>query len=124
MLLAPYLLDLLREHRKGQATGGGLNMLVFRSPEGFMLNRYNVRRRGHDQALKDAGLSPAVRLHDLRHTAATLWLGAGESIYFVQQQLGYADIQKTIEQYGHRDKQAHPEAAARAASWWREVASE
>jgi integrase len=87
VLLAPYLLDLLREHRKGQASDSGLDKLVFRSPEGFMLNRHNVRRRGHDHALKDAGLSPAVRLHDLRHTAATLWLGAGESIYFVQQQL-------------------------------------
>lgn len=53
-------------------------------------------------------------------TAATLWLAAGESIYFVQQQLGHADIQTTIDQYGHPDEQAHREAAARAAAWWRE----
>ncbi|MBS1864004.1 MAG: hypothetical protein JSS68_20085 [Actinobacteria bacterium] len=46
-----------------------------------MLNRHNVRRRGHDAALKDAGLPSEVRLHDLRHTAATLRLAAGESIY-------------------------------------------
>lgn len=124
VLMAPYLLDLLREHRKGQASGSRIDKLVFRSPEGFMLNRHNVRRRGHDAALKDAALSPAIRLHDLRHTAATLWLGAGESIYFVQQQLGHADIQTTIDQYGHPDKKAHREAAARAASWWREAASE
>jgi hypothetical protein len=38
--------------------------------------------------------------------------------------LGHADIQTTIDQYGHPDKQAHREAAARAASWWRETASE
>ncbi len=120
VLLAPYLLELLCEHRKSQASGTGLDKLVFRSPEGFMLNRHNVRRRGHDHALKDAALSPAVRLHDLRHTAATLWLAAGESIYFVQQQLGHADIQTTIDQYGHPDRQAHREAAA----WWREAASE
>lgn len=44
-------------------------------------------------------------------TAATLWLAAGESIYFVQQQLGHADIQTTIDQYGHPDKQPHREAA-------------
>ncbi len=124
VLLAPYLIDVLREHRKGQASGSGINKLVFRSPEGLMLNRHNVRRRGHDPALKEAGLSPAVRLHDLRHTAATLWLAAGESIYFVQQQLGHADIQTTIDQYGHPDKQAHREAAARAAAWWRKAASE
>jgi integrase len=124
VLLAPYLLDILRDHRRSQASTGGLDKLVFRSPEGFMLNRHNVRRRGHDHALKDAGLPTGVRLHDLRHTAATLWLGAGESIYFVQQQLGHADIQTTIDQYGHPDKKAHREAAARAASWWREAASE
>jgi integrase len=97
---------------------------VFHSPEGFMLNRHNVRRRGHDHALKDAGLPSGVRLHDLRHTAATPWLAAGESIYFVQQQLGHADIQTTIDHYGHPDKKAHREAAARAAAWWREAASD
>jgi integrase len=123
VLLAPYLVDLLRAHRTAQAAAGGLEKLVFRSPEGQVLNRHNVRRRGHDPALEDAGLPSAVRLHDLRHTAATLWLGAGESIYFVQQQLGHADIQTTIDQYGHPDKQAHREAAARAAAWWREGVS-
>ncbi|MBK5218785.1 MAG: site-specific integrase [Thermoleophilia bacterium] len=124
VLLAPYLLNLLRDHRADQASANGITKLVFRSPEGLMLNRHNVRRRGHDIALEDAGLSPLVRLHDLRHTAATLWLAAEESIYFVQQQLGHADIQTTIDQYGHPDKQAHREAAARAAAWWRDAASE
>lgn len=124
VLLAPYLLDLLRGHRAAQASAAGLGKLIFLSPEGCMLNRHNVRRRGHSPTLKDAGLSSRVRLHDLRHTAATLWLAAGESIYFVQQQLGHADIQTTIEQYGHPDKQAHREAAARAAAWWREAASD
>ena len=123
VLLAPYLVEVLREHRSGQAKAGEISKLVFTSPEGCMLDRHNVRRRGHDAALQAAGLSPALRLHDLRHSAATLWLGAGESIYFVQQQLGHADIQTTIDQYGHPDKAAHREAAARAAQWWRKGAS-
>ena len=88
-----------------------------------MLRRDNVRRRGHKPAVRDAGLSPALRMHDLRHTAATLWLAAGESIYFVQQQLGHKDIQTTIDLYGHPERNAHREAAARAARWWREAAS-
>jgi integrase len=37
VLPAPYLLDVLRDHRKGQASAGRLDKLVFRSPEGFML---------------------------------------------------------------------------------------
>lgn len=88
-----------------------------------MLNRDNVRHRGHQPAVRAAGLSPKLRLHDLRHTAATLWLASGQSIYFVQQQLGHADIQTTIDRYGHPDEAAHREAAARAAKWWREGVS-
>ena len=122
--LAPYLLDVLTDHRAQQAHQQGLGQLVFPSQVGTMLNRHNVRRRGHDHALKDAGLSPTVRLHDLRHSAASLWLAAGESIYFVQQQLGHRDIQTTIDLYGHPDQAAHRAAAARAATWWREAPSE
>ena len=123
VMLAPYLLDLLREHRSAQATSQHLSKLVFLSPQGCMLNRDNVRRRGHEPAVRDAGLQGPLRVHDLRHTAATLWLAAGESIYFVQQQLGHADIQTTIDLYGHPDREAHREAAARAADWWRKSAS-
>lgn len=124
VLIAPYLAELLREHRSQQAGGGTLPKLVFPSPRGVMLDRHNVRRRGHAAAVESAGLSPTLRLHDLRHTAATLWLAAGESIYFVQQQLGHKDIQTTIDLYGHPDKAAHRDAAARAAEWWREGAAE
>lgn len=119
VLVATYLLDLLREHRARQGQDGHVGGLVFTSPRGATLNRHNVRRRGHDQALRDAGLPSAIRLHDLRHTAATLWLAAGESIYFVQQQLGHKDIQTTIDLYGHPDQAAHRDAAERAAEWWR-----
>ncbi len=123
VLIAPYLLELLRGHRSHQAEVHGLHQFVFLSPQGSMLDRHNVRRRGHEPVVRDAGLAPKLRLHDLRHTAATLWLGSGESIYFVQQQLGHADIQTTIDLYGHPDRDAHREAAARAASWWREGVS-
>ena len=121
--IAPYLLELLHDRRRAQMEAGKLERLVFTSPEGCLLRRDNLRRRGHAPAVKKAGLSPGLRVHDLRHTAATLWLAAGESIYFVQQQLGHRDIQTTIELYGHPDREAHREAAARAAEWWRESAS-
>jgi integrase len=54
-----------------------------------------VRKRWHRPTLWRAELS-GIRLHDLRHTAPTLWLTAGESIYFVKEQLGHAEIQTTI----------------------------
>ncbi len=122
-MIAPCLLELLRDHRRTQLHHSTVQRLVLTSPQGSMLRRDNLRRRGHAPAVKQAGLSPAPRVHDLRHTDATLWLAAGESIYFVQQQLGHADIQTTIDLYGHPDHGAHREAAARAAAWWREGAS-
>lgn len=123
VMVAPYLLDLLRDHRSTQASQTGLSKLVFLSPEGHMLNRDNVRHRGHQPAVRAAGLTPGLRLHDLRHSAATLWLASGQSIYFVKEQLGHADIQTTIDRYGHPDVEAHRAAAAKAAAWWREGVS-
>lgn len=123
VLVAPYLLELLREQRSRQAADGRLSKLVFPSGRAAMLDRHYVLRCGHQHAVKSAALSPALRLHDLRHTAASLWLAAGESIFFVQQQLGHADIQTTIGLYGHPDKAAHRQAAERAAEWWREGVS-
>jgi integrase len=124
VVIAPYLVRVLRDHRSRRAEGGTLSQLVFPSPRGAMLDRHNVRRRHHDPAVEAAGLSPILRLHDLRHTAATLWLAAGESIYFAQQQLGHKDIQTTIDLYGHPDQAAHRDAAARVADWWREGAAQ
>jgi len=120
VVIAGYLLDVLRDHRADQAREGRVGPLVFTSPTGCQLDRHNVRRRGHDVTLRDAALPSAVRLHDLRHTAATLWLASGQSIYFVQQQLGHKDIQTTIDLYGHPDQAAHRAAADKAAAWWRE----
>jgi integrase len=116
VMIDPELGRVLREHR---ITSQRVSGLVFASRAGTMLNRDNVRRRGHQTALRSARLPPNIRLHDLRHTAASLWLAAGESIYFVKEQLGHADIQTTINLYGHPDQAAHREAAARAAAWWR-----
>jgi integrase len=42
-----------------------------------------------------------VRLHDLRHTYASLLLQAGEPIGYVKQQLGHSSIQVTVDRYGH-----------------------
>ena len=45
--------------------------------------------------------SPRIRLHDLRHTYASLLIQQGESLAYVQQQLGHSSIQVTVDVYGH-----------------------
>jgi len=120
--VADYLLDELREHRARTGRLTGYLFTDFR--DGAPLRRQWVHRCWHRPTLADAGLPISVRLHDLRHTAATLWLASGQSIYFVQQQLGHQDIQTTIGLYGHPDQEAHRRAAEQAAAWWREGVSE
>jgi len=41
------------------------------------------------------------RIHDLRHTFASLLLQQGESIVYAKEQLGHASIQITVDTYGH-----------------------
>jgi integrase len=52
------------------------------------------------QAVKKAVL-PAIRLHDLRHTHATLALQAGVHPKVVSERLGHATISITLDTYSH-----------------------
>jgi len=61
-----------------------LSHLVFSTASGGILDPSNVRNRWHRKALAGAGLNPQLRLHDLRHTAATIAVPAGGSVLFVQ----------------------------------------
>jgi integrase len=47
-----------------------------------------------------AGL-PVIRLHDLRHTSATLALAAGVHPKVVQERLGHLSINITLDTYSH-----------------------
>jgi integrase len=55
-----------------------------------------------------------VRLHDLRHTYAAATLAAGESLVFVQKQLGHSDIHTTVSRYGYLEHGYLRDAAGRA----------
>jgi integrase len=85
------------------------------------LDRTTVSRDWHKDALEDAALRD-MPLHALRHTAAAAWLAAGNSLMYVQRQLGHADISTTEHYYGHLERRvlaagavATEEAIARAA---------
>jgi integrase len=52
-----------------------------------------------DAACKTAGI-PKMRVHDLRHAHASLWLMAGGSLADVQRNLGHSTPVLTSETYG------------------------
>jgi integrase len=43
----------------------------------------------------------SIRIHDLRHTYASLLLLAGEPMLYVKEQLGHSTVQVTVDFYGH-----------------------
>ncbi len=59
---------------------------------------------------------PPIRLHDLRHTHATLALQAGVHPRVVQERLGHANVSITLDTYSHVDLDMQAAAAARVAA--------
>ena len=72
---------------------------VCAGPGGQILTRKIWSSAFHD-ILRREGLRK-IRLHDLRHTHASLLLLDGESMLAVSRRLGHASIQTTINLYGH-----------------------
>ncbi len=64
----------------------------------------------HEKILKGAGL-PHVRLHDMRHTAATLMLQNGVDVRTLSAMLGHYDAGFTLRTYTHTTTKQQEEAA-------------
>lgn len=104
--LSPSLALLLREHRAKQASTMILlgrhvipDDLVFCYPDGAPLPPNSVTKAFHNLA-KSLGLS-SMRLHDLRHTHATLMLRQGIHPKIVSERLGHSSIGITLDTYSH-----------------------
>jgi integrase len=80
--------------------------LVFPTEDGMLVDPSNLRHRIFEPALTAAGLRK-IRIHDLRHTFASLLINQGENLKYVQQQLGHASITTTVDRYGHLMPDAH-----------------
>jgi integrase len=85
--------------------------LAFTTPAGRPIHSDKLAQR-FKAILRQAGL-PAVRLYDLRHTAATLALSAGVPPKVVAEQLGHASAAFTLDVYSHLFPHMQHEAAAR-----------
>ncbi|MFE0025104.1 tyrosine recombinase XerC [Amycolatopsis sp. NPDC059021] len=113
--------EMLLEHKENQnrmrlAAGDAWQEsgMVVTEPDGTPVHPAKVTDAFYELA-EAAGLPP-VRLHDLRHAAATIALAAGASLKEVQALLGHASIAITSDTYTHiLPELAHDTAEAAAA---------
>jgi integrase len=99
--------------REALAKGRGeISGRVFENSAGQFLDDANLRRRVFWPALVKAGLR-RIRIHDLRHTFASLLIQNGESLAYVRDQLGHHSIQITVDIYGHLEPGKNRQAVDR-----------
>jgi integrase len=86
------------------------NNLVFCKEDGSPIDPRDFTKR-FQRILGRAGL-PKVRLHDLRHTHASLLLARGVHPKVVQERLGHSSITMTLDLYSHLTPGLQEAAAA------------
>lgn len=90
--------QLFQRQRRGELWAAGPSF-VFTNATGGPLHVNTVARQF--QRISQAAGVPVIRLHDTRHTCATLMLQAGVHPKVVSEMLGHAGIQVTLDRYSH-----------------------
>jgi integrase len=84
--------------RAQETTTRGISAFVFCNRDGGPLDHTNVTKRVWYPLLRYLGLT-ARRPYQTRHTAATLWLAAGESPEWIARQLGHTTTEMLFRVY-------------------------
>lgn len=120
------LAKLLREHRARQAAdrlaadAWADTNLVFTTSTGTPVDHRNDAREL--KALCQRAGIPPYRVHDLRHTAATLLIAQGQHARVIMEVLGHSQIAVTMNVYGHvMDSQLRGAADAVTEALWGEA---
>lgn len=74
---------------------------VFSPRDGGPMRHSNFLSRHFKPSLREAGLKQEVRIHDLRHSAASIAIASGANVKQVQQMLGHASATVTLDTYSH-----------------------
>jgi integrase len=96
--LPGFLVEKLARHL--ESVPSDPDALVFTTKGGQPLRGANWRKRVWLPALERASLEP-IRIHDLRHTCASLLIDQGHSPKAIQAHLGHSSIVVTLDIYGH-----------------------
>ena len=109
-------LPAIRHAQERLSLGLGLaaDDLVFTSVDGTPLHP-DWFGRTFTRLARAAGL-PTIRLHDLRHSFATLALDAGVKVWDVSDILGHANISITLDLYRHAVPDTQAEATVKVAA--------
>jgi integrase len=76
--------------------------LLFPNRDGDHIHETNWKRRTFDPAAGRTSLTPPpLRVHDLRHTAASFAITSGAGVKAVQRQLGHRSATLTLDRYAH-----------------------
>lgn len=108
VVVGDVMLDDLRVACEGKAGPD----LVFTAPRGGPLLHRTFWSRVWLPAVEH--LTPRPRIHDLRHSHASILLAAGVPIHVVQARLGHEKIATTVDTYSHLMPDAQVAAAAAA----------
>ena len=93
--MSQLVFDALKEQHKGT---GKRSEFVFCNRDGLTLDYKNVNNRVWKPLLRHLGLK-VRRPYQCRHTAATLWMGAGENPEWIARQLGHSTTEMLFRVY-------------------------
>jgi len=116
--MSQQLTDTLRElqlQRKAETLRKGWGkvpewVFIFEAVKPLILSHW--RKGVFDRDLEKAKLRK-VRIHDLRHSYASMLIQAGESLAYIRDQLGHHSIKVTVDIYGHLAPEGNKEAVDR-----------
>jgi integrase len=114
VVIPPFLHTMLVNHLRD------VDELVWTTPSGKPLRSSNFRKKVWIPALETAGIE-YLRVHDLRHTAASLMISAGASPKAIAGQLGHNSIKVTMDTYGHLFPSDQDALAAALDRQWKEA---
>lgn len=97
--LDAHTVAVLRRRLRGAVSDGHAEAPVFAGADGAPLRPQQVSDAW--RALVRTLELPPIRLHDLRHTHATLLLAAGVPVKVVSERLGHTKVAMTLDVYAH-----------------------
>ncbi len=87
--------------RKGLALGlGEAPEFVFTGPRGGLIDLSPWRKKVFHKAVRASGVKK-IRIHDIRHTYASLRISKGDNVADVSKQLGHHSVKFTMDCYYH-----------------------